>query len=248
MQSQLSSGITYLPRGFQLITKPGIRQWVIVPLIINLIVLGTAISIALNQVQALVDWTHSYLDGSWLSGLSVIAAPLIWVFAIFLSAMFVFYVFAIVANWIAAPFNGPLSEAVEAYLTGTANPASWSQVVTDLPRVLAREWQKLLYYIPRALLMLFALFIPIIGPLLWFLFSAWMMSVQYADYPMDCHKVPFKKAIKLLKTQRWQSISFGGSVMLLTMVPFINLLVMPAAVAGGTLMWVERFRDENRLY
>ena len=33
-------------------------------------------------------------------------------------------------------------------------------------------------------------------------------------------------------------MSFGGSVYLVLLVPVVNLLMMPAAVAGATLFWV----------
>jgi CysZ protein len=36
---------------------------------------------------------------------------------------------------------------------------------------------------------------------------------------------------------------FGGLVMLCTMIPVVNFFVMPAAVAGATLIWVR----ENHL-
>ena len=41
-----------------------------------------------------------------------------------------------------------------------------------------------------------------------------------------------------LRQKRWQSMSFGGIVYLVLLVPVVNLLMMPAAVAGATLFWV----------
>jgi hypothetical protein len=60
-----------------------------------------------------------------------------------------------------------------------------------------REWQKFAWYLPRAIVLLILYFMPGIGqtvaPVLWFLFSAWMLAIQYCDYPFDNHKVPFKE-------------------------------------------------------
>lgn len=60
-----------------------------------------------------------------------------------------------------------------------------------------REWQKLAWYLPRAIVLLILYFIPGIGqtvaPVLWFLFSAWMLAIQYCDYPFDNHKVPLRR-------------------------------------------------------
>jgi CysZ protein len=55
----------------------------------------------------------------------------------------------------------------------------------DIPRIMKREWQKLAWYLPRAIVLLILYFIPGIGqtvaPVLWFLFSAWMLAIQYCD-------------------------------------------------------------------
>ncbi|NVL30136.1 sulfate transporter CysZ, partial [Pseudomonas syringae pv. actinidiae] len=45
-------------------------------------------------------------------------------------------------------------------------------------------------------------------------------------------------------SKRWQSLSFGGIVYVALLIPVVNLLMMPAAVAAATLFWVrERGTD-----
>lgn len=48
----------------------------------------------------------------------------------------------------------------------------------------------------------------------------------------------------MLGNQRTQSLTFGGLVTCCTFVPVINLLIMPVAVCGATLMWVENYRND----
>ncbi len=43
---------------------------------------------------------------------------------------------------------------------------------------------------------------------------------------------------------QWQSLGFGGSVYLVLLIPFVNILMMPAAIAGATLFWVRERGDE----
>lgn len=38
------------------------------------------------------------------------------------------------------------------------------------------------------------------------------------------------------------SLGFGVIVYLMIAIPILNLIVMPAAVAGGTVFWVEKLR------
>jgi CysZ protein len=82
----------------------------------------------------------------------------------------------------------------------------------------------------------------LLAVLLWILFGIWMMAVQYIDYPADNNKLGWNEMLAWLREKRWQSLGFGGTVYLALLVPFFNILVMPAAVAGATLFWV-RERD-----
>jgi CysZ protein len=40
------------------------------------------------------------------------------------------------------------------------------------------------------------------------------------------------------------SYGFGGSSLLMTMIPFLNFLAMPVSVAGATAMWVGELREQ----
>jgi CysZ protein len=73
-----------------------------------------------------------------------------------------------------------------------------------------------------------------------------MMSIQYCDYPMDNNKVSFPQMKQLMKARRVTSIGFGGLVQLGMLVPVLNLFLMPAAVVGATIFWVEEYAAEAR--
>jgi CysZ protein len=72
-----------------------------------------------------------------------------------------------------------------------------------------------------------------------------MMAIQYIDYPADNHKLGWNEMLAWLRQKRWQSMSFGGIVYLVLLIPVINILMMPAAVAGATLFWVRERGAEN---
>ncbi|OOF35104.1 sulfate transporter CysZ [Salinivibrio costicola] len=238
------SGAGYLFQGFSLMMTPGLRRFVIIPILVNVLLLGGAFIYLLSQFSEWLDHWMAMLP-EWLSWLSFVIWPLV-----VIAILVVFsYAFSTLANWIAAPFNGLLSEHLEAKLTGAPAPDDGvTGLIKDVPRVMKREWQKLTYYIPKALGLLLLLWIPAIGqtlgPVLWFLFSAWMMAIQYCDYPFDNHKVAFPTMRDTLKQQRGTSLSFGAVVMLFTMTPLLNLIVMPAAVCGATAMWVDRHKEQ----
>ncbi len=41
------------------------------------------------------------------------------------------------------------------------------------------------------------------------------------------------------------AMGFGGAVMLAVMIPVLNMVAMPAAVAGATAMWVDHYQKKE---
>ena len=56
MTGDTVAGAAYLLRGFRLLFKPGIRVYVILPLVINVLVFAGFLWLGANQAQALIDW------------------------------------------------------------------------------------------------------------------------------------------------------------------------------------------------
>lgn len=232
----------YFFRGLSLIHTKGLKRFVLVPLSINLVLFSFAFYFLLQQVNALVAAVQQYLPG-WLHWLEYLLIPL----GVMTLVLGLAYSFTMVANFIAAPFNGLLSEKVEAHLSGKTLPDTGIKgFVNDIPRMLGREWQKLLYALPRAIvLFVLFLFLPVIGPVLWFLFTSWLLAIQYLDYPYDNHKIAFSTMRQQLRSQPGNSFAFGITVNIACMIPLFNLFVMPIAVCGATAMWVDRLAEKN---
>lgn len=237
-----TNGIHYFFKGWKLISLPGIRRFVIIPLIVNFLLMGIAFVWLFSELGHWVPTLMFYVPG-WLQWLSYV----LWPVAIVTILLVFSYFFSTIANWIAAPFCGLLSEQLEAKLTGSSLPeARWGDVIKDIPRVMKRELQKLVWYLPRAAALFVGYFVPGLGqtaiPLLWFLFTAWMLSIQYCDYPFDNHKISFRKMRVALRQHKTDNMQFGALVSLFTMIPLLNLVIMPVAVCGATAMWIDRYK------
>lgn len=234
------SGAGYFLKGFDLIRLKGIRRFVFIPLTVNILLFIVAFYFMFLQLDHYMAMLENWLwDGfKWLT---VVLWPLMVITVLIIFS----FLFSTLANWIAAPFNGLLAEKIEAILTGTANPSGgFLDIIKDIPRTLQREWRKLIYYIPRAIgFFILMLVLPVIGQIIWFLFTAWMMSIQYQDYPFDNHKVSFDEMKVALKSRQGLTYSFGMTVALFAMIPLINLIVMPVAICGATALWVDNYRD-----
>ena len=239
------SGVSYLFQGLQLVSQPGLRRFVLLPLLTNLLLFSAAFYWLFSQLSELADHWIGLLP-EWLTWLEY----LLWPLAIITVLLLFSFIFSMVANWIAAPFNGLLAEQVEARLTGVQPPeVSVAQLLKDVPRILAREWQKLKYYLPKAIGCLILFFIPLVGqtiaPVIWLLLCAWMAAIQYCDYPYDNHKIRFEIMREDLKNHRWTNLGFGLIVSVCTAIPIVNFLIMPIAIYGATAMWVDLYRAKH---
>ena len=190
---QERGGSSYFMQGFELIRTKGLKRFVLVPLFINILLFSTAFYFILDYIQLGVDYVINLIP-DFLGWLKSALVYILWPIAV-ISVLLIFaLLFGTLANWIAAPFNGLLSEKVERHLLNLPmGDEGLLDAVKDVPRTLGRELAKFAYFIPRALGFLILFFIlPIIGQILWFMFNAWMMAVQYCDYPFDNHKIGFK--------------------------------------------------------
>lgn len=242
MRGNIVIGADYLFKGFELIIQPGLRLFVLIPLLINIVIFSVLMWVSIQQFSDWIEITIGWLP-TWLEFLRWVLWPLA---IIFLLAT-VTYFFSIIANLIASPFNGLLAEKVEEKLTGEPinSPEGFSQILLLIPKSISRELQKLIYYLPLAIVAIIITFIPvinIISPVIWFLLGSWMMSIQYCDYPMDNHQVSFKAMKEILAERRLTSSGFGMIVMAGTMVPIVNFVIMPAAICGATAYWVKELK------
>ena len=238
MQAPVLSGPQYLREGLKLVLSPSLRLFVLLPLAVNLLLFGGLIYFAGHQFSLWVDALIPTLP-DWLGFLTYILWPLF----VALVLLMVFFTFTLLANVIAAPFNGFLAEKVEVVVRGQDNfpPFSWSELMAMVPRTLSREMRKLGYFLPRAIGLFILSFIPVVNVIaapLWLVFGIWMMAIQYIDYPADNNKMSWQDMLAWLRAKRWQSMGFGGITYLALMIPGVNVLMMPAAVAGATLFWV----------
>jgi CysZ protein len=242
MIADTATGIQALARALQLLNQPGIRRYVIMPLLINLLIFGALIWYGYSLFQPYVDWIMSYIPG-FLDFLRWLA----WLVFAALAAITLFFTFTPVANIVAAPFNALMSEKIEMYLTGRALSSNigFARMAVDAIR---SQLGKLFYVLLWALgLLLFSL-IPVvnfIAPVLWVIFGSWLLSLEYFDYPMGNHDLNFAEEKRRLAARRGISLGFGGAMLVMTSIPVINFLAMPLGVAAATLLWVEQFQSPH---
>ena len=243
-QNNLTLGAGYLFDGAQLIFQPKFRLFVVVPIVVNVIIFLLLTSLAVSYFNATTNAITGMMpQWDWLAPVVGALGVVLWVAVALIAVVVYGYSFSLITNIIAAPFYGILAERVEAHLTGTPPPSE--PLLNMVGRVLIRELIKLWYFVSRGIAIFigcfFLGFVPLANlfiPVILALWGAWCMAIQYADYAADNNRVPFSGFKASLGDTRYSAWGLGGMTLLGTMVPVINIIAMPAAVAGGTIYWV----------
>jgi len=249
LKGNITHGAGYLTRGARMLTHPSLRLFVIIPLLVNIVIFGSLITLGFSYLSGLMDSLLGAIP-DWLDFIEWILWPLIGITVSLIAG----YLFTAVALIIASPFNSLLAEKAEELITGkeVESLEGIRAALLEVPRAIVREILKLLYYVPMALFVFilsiaFNALLPGIGtlvtPALWFLLGAWMMSIQFVDYPMDNHRLSFADVKETVRARRLSSMGFGGLVALCTGIPIINFFVVPAAVVGATVLWCEELNQ-----
>jgi CysZ protein len=245
MNGNLITGAGYFFRGMAMLTNKRLRAFVILPLVANVSLFILFRSVAWSLVDGLVQTTEETLP-SWLGFLTWLIAPVLWL----MGSLATGYLSTLIVLVLTSPFHALLAEKVEEQVTGQAVPAleGIGSAIIAIPRGVFREIRKILYYIPLAVFVLVVTVIPglqAFAPLLWFALGAWMMGLQFMDYPMDNHRMSFSDVKEACASRRLSSLGLGGMVAFVAGVPLVNLVVIPAAVVGATLMWCEELRHRQ---
>jgi len=223
-------------RGLGLVLRPGLRRYVFMPLLINILIFSLTAWIGVIYFEEFIN--RALPADSWMRYLEWLLWPL---FAL-TYLVIAFYSFTIIANLIASPFNGILAAQVEKMLTGKLPEDHSGSVLKEIVPALTGELGKIWYFLLRAAPVLILMIIPglnAIGSVLWLLLGFWFLSIEYVDYPMGNHHIRPGAQRRHLRQRPLQAWAFGAAANLLLLIPVVNFTAMPATVAGATLWWLK---------
>lgn len=248
MIKNILKGIKAYTGTFALISKLKLWKYFFIPIIISLL---TAIAIGFTA-YGLSDNIGRFISKIWIwdwgketftSFSSIIGAITI------LAIGLILYKHIIMA--LSAPFMSPVSEKIEAHLTGIKNHEHrktsfkqqlWRGIKINI-RNLSRE---LLITIPLLLLK----FIPgvnIFSAILLFLVQAYYAGFGNIDYTLERH-FKYDESIKFVRKNRGVAIGNGIVFMLFLLIPVIGIiLVLPMSVTAASLKTVEILKTDKLL-
>ncbi len=257
MVSQILKGISYVRDGFRLIKLRGVKRYVAIPALINIILFTAAIWYGYIKFDSLLEQNLP----DWLNWLEFLIWPIFFVAAL----VIVFFAFTLVANVFGAPFNGVLSEKIEEKLINEKQTSeenletvqeiehknSYLTLLRGARLGLSNEFRKLFYIAIRAIPLLLLLLIPginVFTPFIWFLFGAWLLAIEYLDYPMGNRDFTFKQQLTLIKQNRFLCLGMGIGLMVMTIIPVLNFFAMPVGVAAATALWTEHLKQHAPIF
>ncbi|MFH1036162.1 MAG: EI24 domain-containing protein [Pseudomonadota bacterium] len=242
----------FLPAGFRggflapfkgwtfLWSHRGLLPLAVAPFLINLLLFALLLWLGFSH---LAPWVRSLLpleQGWWWVLIYYLLAVLL---GLFLLAAQV-YLFAVVGGVIASPFLEALTRRVEA-LAAPGAPGGWSQagVLSELARVAGQALKRLLLYAAVMLALLALNLLPVLGSLLYavlaLLATCVFLALEFLDYPLDRRGLSLGQKLGYLRGLGARGLGFGAAVCLLGLAPLINLMLLPLAAVGGTLLYLD---------
>lgn len=246
--AQAFRGLAYPLEGLSFIRRHRLWAMAMVPTVVNivlfvLLVIAT-IWYAVPQLEKLDTLMVPGDDsGDFVKALISALSWVMWVVAILLVVIVDAILLFLVGQAVAGPFLDLLSEKVESLVLGGDPPAfSWTRNIRSIVIALADILWTVIFFlavnIPLALIGLTAIgSIP--AAVASFCFTALLLSQEFVGLSLTRQLVSYPARFKVVWGNRWLSLGFGTTAMALLMVPFLNLLLLPIATAGGTLLYCD---------
>lgn len=233
------AGSRILGTGFAVIARsPGLLLLGALPALLSVVLLVGALGGLLYLASDITTWLTPFAT-TWspmwrdavrvVVGLAIVAAA-----ALLASVTFIALTLAI-----GGPFYEYIAEQAERRLgLDTSDDGSgWFRM---LGRGIAGSLQLIVMSIVGAGLLFVLGFVPVLGqtvvPVLGAVFGAWIVSLEMVGMVFQRRGLTMRDRRRALGHQRATALGFGLPAYLLCLVPILQLVVIPAAVVGGTLL------------
>lgn len=215
--------------------------WAAAPAVVGVLLFGAVVTGAVVYADDLLAlwWAEPAGDGWWTVLLHA-AWSLLYVVLLLLGIASAYLVALLLGGVIASPFNDALSVRVEQVVTGETAPPEEVEMWTGVGRSLLSTLIVTLAYVVCAVPVLALNLLPGLGPIVATVLNtglaAVFLSLEYADVAFARYGLTWREKLRLLNTHRSLALGFGLSTSALLWLPGINLVVMPVAVTGGTIL------------
>ena len=234
--TDFGKGAAYALGGFTLIRRPRVRRLVMAPLLINATLFALLMILGVIWLPDAMDNLMAALP-DYLQWLQWLLWPLLFILMVVVGGLSCL----LLASLIAAPFAAPLAAAV-AREQGCPPPdgnLNIRETAAEAMGAIGAELRKFGYFLRLGIPLFLLSLIPVVqiaAPPLWFLFSAWSLAQEFADYPLGLFGMGLTAQRRRIRERRLLFFGFGAVTLLAAMIPFVNMLAYPAAISGMTAL------------
>jgi CysZ protein len=237
--SEFFAGVRLLGRGFAVFGRsPRLVLLGAIPAVIAFLVVLAALIALWVFTTDIAEWITPFAD-DWSDGRRTFLRVVVIIAIVVASLALSIVTYTALTLLIGDPFYEGISKRVEQRLGGTPGEL-------ELPwyRTIRRNAVDSIRLIGLGIALnvpLFVLgFVPVLGqtvvPVLSTIVGGWLLAVELTGIPFNRRGMFLRDRRQILRANRTLCLGFGIPVFLLLLIPFAAVVVVPAAVAGGTLL------------
>ncbi|MBO0810507.1 MAG: EI24 domain-containing protein [Microlunatus sp.] len=165
------------------------------------------------------------------------------------SILIMVLVFTAITLAVGGPAYEKISELVEAEL-GAAPDEVTEPAVRSIGRSVGQSIALLLVSLAGAIVFALLGLIPVVGqtvvPVLSAIFGAWMLCIELIGTPFQRRGLrTVAERRQAMRAHRLRTLGFAVPTFLLLAIPFVSILVFPAAAAGGTMLARDLLEEDH---
>jgi CysZ protein len=236
---QFFAGASLLGRGLKLVLRsPRLLAMGLLPALLAGILYIVALVFLIRFVPDLARFSTGFASG-WATGLRDLLEVLAGIAIVGVAVLLGVLAFTAVTLAIGDPFYERISELVEHRYGGVPDGVevgfwrSLGRSVVDSIRLITLS---ILAGIPLFLLGLIPVAGQVVSPVLGALAGGWLLAVELTGAPFQRRGQRLRDRRRVLRKNRPLALGFGVAVFLCFLIPLGAILLMPAAIAGATLL------------
>lgn len=233
--ARLGAGVSLPFRGLAyLLDHPALWPYAILPVVVTIVglLVGVAVAVPLSGWLLGLLWTE---PAGWLAALWIAARVAVGLSVVVAVAL----ALSVTAS---APFADLLSARVEALELGAPEGGGVRRALAEVWRGIAGTLVRAAGLLLGLAVLLPTMLIPLVYPVLAFLWTARWTAVEWLDLPMTRNLHPVREVRAALRAVRPLGFGFGGMLTLALAVPLANFLVVPVGAVAGTLLYCDLVR------
>jgi CysZ protein len=236
---QFFTGAGLLGRGLELVLRsPRLLGLGLLPALISGALYVLALVALVHFLPDLSRWVTGFADG-WATGFRDLLELLAGIAILGVSVLLGILAFTAVTLAIGDPFYERISELVEDRFGGVRDGVEvgfWPALLRSVVDSIRLISLSIVIGIPLFLIGLIPVVGQIVSPVLGALGGGWLLAVELTGVAFQRRGQRLRHRRRVLRANRPLTLGFGVAVFLCFLIPLGAILLMPAAIAGATLL------------